>query len=281
MPASRVRPLTAKLLRAATERPAAPAPGIDKLSASLPAAIAEAIAQLSDSPAKISVEGVEEVDAAPSEAHPFRLSAPAGSIAGFISCEPALVFALCDAVMGGSGTEPAFEPEGRPLSKIETRLAGLLASLVQEHLVLKLAETSGQPLQSAAAAVDRSAPPTDCISVRCLVSLMGQSGDIAVAVERRGLETLAGRPFAPGGQAAGVMAGGSTLRRRLPEIAIGVEVRTPPEIMALADVHRLSPGQVLRLSANIADPVSVTSGGHPLFEARLMRLKGALAVNLL
>lgn len=281
MPAGR-RPLRPTDLTPREQPPLAAAQPVIRLAARLPETIGALFAHLGQAAPRIAVEAVHDQQLAVPEDGGFwvHLECPSGPLRLLLMLDRPAVSGLCEAAMGGTGSEPPFEDGGRPLSRIETGLRDDWLSRCGEALTDLLPVVLACPLRPAAeppGADDAdSAAALDATSLRLLVNLFGYSGEMVLAFDRQQLKALLpqGQPDMPARDHAAV-------QRQLAEAPARIDVALPPETMCVQDVASLRPGSLLRLSARMSGPVIVSAAGHKLFSGLLEPSDGHLAVKLL
>lgn len=202
-----------------------------------------------------------------------------------VSLDKPLAFALCDLLFGGIGTEKPYAEE-RPLSHIERDLG--------RHFIATLA----QYLPQAFTALPQGAftlfkpdpeagkePPEfkAALRISLIATIMGYSGDITIDLT----ESLANlgklAEGGPSGEAVAAPASSWT-----PQITANLE-RSDVELqavlvsydMTLEAISALQPGQVVKLPANFAGPVTLQSDGEPIHKARLGQQARRFCLSLL
>ena len=115
------RMLTPDLFRPKQEPSLAASPDAVRLSRKLAEAQGTALSNLSPTPWRILADRTIEQDAVPADGFGSwcRYESAAGSMAVHLSLDMPAISALCECAMGGTGTEPPFAFEERPLSAIE------------------------------------------------------------------------------------------------------------------------------------------------------------------
>jgi flagellar motor switch protein FliM len=188
----------------------------------------------------------------------FMLDGADASRTARVVMDRALVFGLCDLLLGGVGNEPAYAEE-RPLSKIELALAALIAAEVGEALPHAFPGAALEPLSLRTQTEDK---PTfeAALGIRFLGAMQSSSGEMHLELS----PALAGlmKPVASAPDLPQARPRAETIGIDLTAILGGVT-------MNLEELGRLAPGQLIRLGVTAATPVSVTSGGIELFKAKL------------
>ena len=118
------RPLLAGDLRKPEQPSLAAAPAIVRLAAKLPETVTGLFGDLGTAAPRVTVERVsdESLELPQDGGRWLDMDCPAGRLRALLVLDRPAVFALCEAAMGGSGTEPPFEDAERPLSRIEKGL---------------------------------------------------------------------------------------------------------------------------------------------------------------
>ncbi len=276
------RPLTANLLRAATEVPASSTPSINKLFERLAEALTASLATLSDVPVRVSVDGIVEAGAG-GDGAVVLLRADKGNLAAMVSCDRTFVFSLCELAFGGSGTEPAHDPQDRPQSKIETKLRKLALDEFASRLPGGLGETFDSEFSVAEApSDDEPKGERTCVTGKFLVNAFGYSGEVSLSFDRKQLMALAGGLKARSRTRRGAQQNSSepAIRDQVVQTDLTLEVRLAPEQIPFGEIGALRPGQLIKLSSTAATPVIVKSGDVVLFSATLARSNDRMAIKL-
>jgi flagellar motor switch protein FliM len=258
-----MKPLTIQAIRAASVNASdvlAPLPpgftalakelgkGFNRLAASAPVFSFESCGKLA------------EQALAGDDAHAAMMLAADNRFALRIVMDRGFVFGLCDLVFGGVGNEPHFA-EDRPLSNIERAMADMFAGLVAETLPQAF-EGVEMPNFAILAAESEDAPeyrPEATVTI--LAAIHGATGEIKFELPRAFIAML-------GPQAAQPIAA-VVVQPRIDNVAVELTALLAEMPMSLGDVTRLARGQLIRLNATTATPVTVMSEGVELFRAKL------------
>lgn len=280
------RPLSAQHLRMKEQLPLAAAPAIGRLATRLPETVAGLFGDQGAAALRVTVERVQdETLALPEEGRRWlALECPAGPLRMLLVLDRVAVFALCEAAMGGSGTEPPFADGERPLSRIEKGLRDGWLSRCGAALAGLLTAILGQPVTSAGGPPDDAGTGGggfDATVLRLLVNLFGYSGELVIAFDRPQLRALLAAADAAQPDATPSSSQQQVLQQRLAGAQARIEVALPPETMCVEDIASLRPGALLKLQARLSGPVIVSSAGQRMFTGLLEPSADRLAVKLL
>jgi flagellar motor switch protein FliM len=258
---SALQPLTAQAFRAAGEKNRDSHPQLPQAFTRFAKALCKNFTRLSASPPSFVYESFSPGSGAvraEADHAAFMLEGLAPSRMVRVVIDRALVFGLCDLMLGGVGNEPPFVEE-RPLSRLELALAELVAVEIGTALPHSFPEGSVEPLTLRTAAEDR--PVFEAVlSIVMLGTIHGYSGDLRLELSQALVDVL--KPQAAALDEAAAKPGMDTVNVDLTAIL----TQFP---MSLDEIGRLGRGQLIRLGATAATPVSVSSGGVELFKARL------------
>lgn len=242
--------------------------------------LARSLSGLCATPPNFSLERAETVDAAmpaAAEGDGVRglLQQADGDAFVRVSLDKPLVFSLCDLLLGGVGNEAPYA-EQRPLSHIERELGLHLVSLIGEVLPQAFAGGPPEPFslwKPKEDAGDEQPVFKPSLQLTILATVMSYSGEIRIELPPA-LAALARQAAAPAaGPAAGAARAASgwseQIATRLQPSELDVNAVLVSFKMTLADLGKLQPGQLIRLPASFAKPVTLESDGIVLHRARL------------
>lgn len=279
------RPLTASLLRAAMDVSPSSTPSIGKSFDRLAQALAASLAGLSDVPVRVSVDNIEAAvePAGIADGVATFLKSAKGNLAVIVNCDRTFVFALCELSFGGTGTEPAYDPQDRPQSKIEAQLRQFALNEFASRLPGELGDIFNTEFTAAEAPSDEETQTDRAyIAGKFLVNAFGYSGEVTLSLDRRQLMALADglriRGAARGG--AGQNPPEPRISERVNQTDLILEVRLAPEKIAFGEIGALRPGQLIELSSTAATPVIVNCADVTLFSATLARSNDRIAIKL-
>lgn len=197
--------------------------------------------------------------------------------------EPGLVFALCDLVFGGSGTEPAYLEE-RPLSHIEKDVSMQFADMFAEQLPNAFQSQTLDPFTRFIPASDGLSDPPEFkaeLRVTLLASLMGFSGELVVECNAALAALLAqrGPVLAETQNDAGPYSTAIVSRVEKSEVELGVILASLN--LTLGELSTLQPGHVIALSTFVGKPVTIESDGVAMHQARLGQQSRRFCVSVL
>jgi flagellar motor switch protein FliM len=275
-PAPARRPLTAPMIRALGKVPPAARPELPALMTALAEAATRLLGEFTSAPMRVDPDGlaVEHLTLPLAESQSIRLLSDRGALAPLLVADRMLVMGLCEAAFGGTGTEPPFDGDDRPLSRTETRLRQALLQSLADRLPACLELCLGTAFQPPDDP-GRKLPPavaeeTEFIAGRLLVHVYGYTGEIRLMLPE--IEIAAILAGGPAGGSAGPVPGphaAERFREALFEGPIALTVQLPQELMQLGEVARLRKGQLLKFKATAQTPLLVSAEGVSLHRARL------------
>lgn len=281
------RPLTADHLRTRAATQLAATPAIGRLATRLPEMVGRIFGHPDSAALRVTVDHVQdETLALPQEGGRwFRLQGASGPLRVLLMLDRPAVFALCEASLGGSGTEPPHADPERPLSRIERGLRDAWLSRCVSGLAELLAGILGGPMTVADEGADGlgidDIASLDTTLLRLLVNLFGYSGELVIALDRVQLASLLATAGGGSPEVARQPGRRQALQHGLGHAPAPVTVALPAETMSVEDIADLRPGQLLRLAARLSDPVIVSVSGQDIFSGLLDPAGGRLAVRLL
>jgi len=275
-------PLTASLLRAHTETPASSIPAFNKLFELASEKLSNTLARLNEVPVRVTVEGI--VEATISTKQPQLLSmhqqSALGPLETLISCDRPLCFMLCEIGLGGTGTEPGFDSE-RPLSKIETQLRQQMLHEFAELIPQALTDVFDLKFDAIQNATPFELPnELSCIGGKLLVNAFSYSGEVQLYFDRKQLTSIADKLKLSVPNPNYAKEHTNAMREGLNDMDLFLEVSLPAEPIAFGEIGELCPGQLIRLSATTATPLTVSCDGKQLFSALLAKSKSRIAIRV-
>lgn len=257
--------------------------GAAKLAKLLDASCRKALEKFRNVPWQSSLEAIDGGAQLPAEGggKHVRLESEFGSLTLNLFLDRAAVSAVIEAAMGGTGAEPAFNMNDRPLSKIEkeliahleTTLAKEIAAAVSSHLCMDvgLFDAEEQPGITAASG--------ELIQFRYLINIFGYSGEIRLTFPASELEKQLKSAEARLSEEIDAVQQ-QQLQTEVNKSDIGLTVTLGTEILSLEDISGLRPGRLIELSSTVSASVTVWSGGVAAFQGRLARNGDRLAVAI-
>lgn len=286
-PASR-RPLRPEDLRPRQQPAADQLPSVARFAQRLADAAGQLYADLGSLSPRVTLDGIREetMTVVPDGAIWFDLAAVGRKLRMCCCLDRPATFALCEAAMGGTGTEDPFDDRERPLSRIERALRDRWCMRFRQNAADCLSQVTGKPVTTVVRD-DKAGDPgefeetedLEMMVFRFLINLFGYSGELLLAGPRADLLRLFASAGTSGDDAAS--AGQSALRHALGESQGDIRVALHPETMQVKDVAGLRRGSLLRLAARMSDPVIVSSGDQPIFSALLESSADRLSIRLL
>ena len=280
------RPLSADLIRSVTEVPIASLKEINKLFELLAESLKQVLAGFSPVACRVECDGIAEVvEPTPiPDAIRARFFSQPGALEIWVSGDKGFVLALCDLSFGGTGHEPAYDSEERPLSKIERRLSHLaLEEFVCEFpAVLERAlGTAFEPHAEPPGQNPPDTPPeTSLVSGRLLVNLFGYSGEVRIHLNRKDVLAIVPGGRGPASRMSASVGRQGYIGEQVNHTAITLRVSLAPETMPIGAIGTLKPGQLIRLSSTVHSPVLVSNEDVQLFSATLVSSSGRLAIRV-
>lgn len=278
------RMLTPDLFKPKPEPSLAASPDAVRLSRKLAEAQGAALSGLSPAPWRILADRILEQDALPADGFGSwcRYESAAGSMAVHLSLDMPAISALCESAMGGTGTEPPFAFEERPLSAIEKDLARAAIAATTAAMTQALTEQFGAPVSlfGGAAAGEGDMTLPKLVMFVFIANIFGYSGEIRLAVP---VDELAAQFAAAAGSNAVVAEDDgrkALLQQEISKSEARFEVSLGRETMLVEEIGALVPGCLVRLNATTMAPVVVSSGGTPVYLATLARNGDRLAVRI-
>jgi flagellar motor switch protein FliM len=256
---STLKPLTAQAFRAAGEKSRDGLAQLPQGFGRFAKELGKSVAKLTASPPDFAYESFATIAGAAGPDHAvFLLQSAEPQRMVRVVLDRALVFGLCDLMLGGVGNEPPFTEE-RPLSRLELALAELFAIGVGETLPYAFPEGAIEPLTLRRDAEEE--PDFEAaLSITMLGTIHGYSGEMRLDLN----QTLADLLKAQG---AASEIGAAKPSMDIINVELTAILAGLP--MSLDEIGRFARGQLIRLGTHASTPVSVTSGGVELFKARL------------
>jgi flagellar motor switch protein FliM len=252
--------------------------GLDTLRQACALALSETLGALLRGAVDAQPAAVEQVPAGEFlEPLPAACLAPWGRALGataLLQLDGALLWALLDRVLGGSGPEA---PEDRPLTEIEQEIfepvLGRLGQTLRESWrpAVALESCGARPLGPGEASA-LLAPGDPLLLLTFALRLGETAGRLRLAFPSAVAGALL-RQFAPreAPPAPSAQRASGRLRERLFEARFQVELRLPRSSVSIGQLCSLRPGDVLPLEVPCDAPLPVHVEGHPMFLAAPVR----------
>lgn len=276
------RPLMAQDLGTARSQSMASHPAVQRLGTKIAAIVERILVDHSRTMPRVSVEQITSQGANPDledNEHIF-LNGSVTSPGFRILLDRPAVFAICESLLGGDGSEEPVTDQERPISAIERDLCTLLATRVSGAVVKLIADESSASEASASGGSQRIASDTSSseLSVLLLVTISGYSGQMRV--------------FMPGADVAKAIAQSDSQiprtrgdpgewRARMLAAPVCIDVFLQPSSTTMSGLMALAPSQRLALTATFESPVQLHAAGQLLFHGRLQSKSGKLVVRIL
>ena len=283
-----VLPAGARLLRASDLQPREP-PSLSalpfgrKLLTASAENVGTALNSITAAPWRVLGERIDE-DTALASAElfgVFRAESAMGSVPFRLAVDPAVVAAVAEVAMGGTGAEEPFALVDRPLSAIERNLFDKALTGVAEGLSGTLASIFDRPFTVFAAAADSlAAHESEKVTIlRLTINLHGYSGELRIEISSAALAVQLGNAELQDSLIDDGFA--AALKRELQQVEILVEARLEPQKLMLEQISGLAIGSTVAFAASPATPVRLNLGGLDLMSGELARLGDRLAVRLI
>lgn len=278
-----VKPLGSRHFKTPPRLALAADPAVGKLSTRIAEACRAALAQIRPAPWRVTCERILEDVPAPAEGESklLRLESELGPLACRMTLDRQSISAILEAAMGGTGAEPAFDFNDRPLSKLELAILRLARSTLSREIASALSEQFGRSfgLFEDSEEPDISRNPSDLAQLQFTINVFSYSGEIRLCFERRELERQISADGV-GEREAEDSAGRARLQREVGKSEVTLTVSLGHEVLPLEVLVGLRAGTLVPLSSRVTGPVIVWSGGVAAHEARLVRNGERLAVTI-
>ena len=278
------KPFTADLIRSLAVVPAASNSVTERILSKLADAVTGILQSFNPIDMKAVPDGIVETE----ETYPlpgttvFHFMSSGELLAIAFSCDSNFALGLCELSFGGTGNEPPFDAEDRPLSKTELRLQHLvfeelslrLPAILEDVLSAAFTLFKGVPTSLPSAGV-----PAYLVCGKILINVFGYSGELKIHLDKAQLHRHASATkqskllHANSSQA-------SALKIRLDQTTINLRVVLAAEAMEIGELGNLRIGQLIQLASTVATPVRIVSEGVELFTATLARSKNRIALKI-
>ena len=282
---ARSRPLSAADIKPRERVSVSTLPSVVRFASKLADSAGGVLSVLGEAPWQVTLDRIEDdiPDVLAEAGSWFRVESRNGSMTMHIALDRNAAAALCDAAMGGTGMEAAYELPDRPLSRIEKSLVQAALSHLETKVTTLLAEQLETPVSQidGLAAQDEASAGDGRITFRLRVNLFDYTGELHLTASRREVVTQFG---SAGEESSLVMAQDEQragLQRRIAAADLTFSVALGPEKVLVEDIANLAPGRHLKLLSTTQTPVIVSSEGNPVFSASLARSGDHLAVRII
>ena len=279
------RPLSVSDFRRTPDVLVSEMPAVIRLAGKLAESATRILSELGGTPMRATLDRIEDSSAALTEEAGawFRVESRHGSMTIHLAFDRIAVSALCEAALGGSGTEAPYELPDRPLSRIERGLLRLGLCRLEAGVTATLAELLTTPVRQFDGSVEVVAPGTHGahMAFRFLVNAFSYSGELRLTASKEEVTAQFAESEGDGEAVAAHDSQRLELQRRIESASIRFDVALGPEVAVVEDIASLAPGRLLRLSATAAAPVIVSSAGSPIFTASLAHCGERLAVRII
>lgn len=281
------RPLTAQMIRALGKVPPASKPELPALLTALAEALAAVLRDFTQAPVKVEADGlgIEHHPPPVADAVTSHLVSGRGPLGPSLVADRAFTLGLCEAAFGGTGMEPPFDGEDRPLSKTEQRLTRGVLEALAARLPAALELCLGTVFALDESDRRKQPPPSEhdaeFIAGRLLVHIYGYSGEVRLLlpeVEIGAILALGAESVAAHGPASAEAQ--DHFRAEILEGPVDLSVQVPQELMQLGEVARLRKGQLLKFKATVETPLLVSCEGLTLHRARLSSSEGHVTLEI-
>ena len=282
-------PAAAKLLSAAhlmaqPRQVVSAMPSARKLGVKIAEAIGAALFDAGTAPWRVTLERLEDSASLAGEEFgmPVRVESRAGSMTLHLGLDRPAISAICEAVMGGTGSEAPFEFPERALSAIEkdvlktvlAKLAARIAAVLSEHLGTPARLFEGDPENG------MGKPGQDLIAFRFAADVFGYSGEFRLTVPARELAVQFEAAHASAAATQIIAERQADLQREIGKAEVEFTIALGPETLLVEELATLAPGRMVKLAAATGAHVIVSSGGIAVFAATLSNSGGHLAARI-
>jgi flagellar motor switch protein FliM len=287
------KPLTVDAVLAASRATDARLQALAPVFARLAESLNEAAKSLAPKPVKFSFDGIEASrgkGAAPITLDPMlscNVRAERWEADLAIGFDRSLLFAVTEAMFGGSGEEQPYSEE-RPLSNIEKQIAKTILDMViraMETAFQGIAETSfvKPDQEKAGSASGQASPPPSDIFIRMLAHLWGYSGELLIGLPKAAVLMLQDKLKVPSvsAQAPRQTKWSGHIQHQISDANVSLTAVLSEFDMPLDDIARLRKGQVIKVATKLGEPVMLVSDGETIFSCALGQSQGryVLSVN--
>ncbi|MEI8178429.1 FliM/FliN family flagellar motor switch protein [Aestuariivirga sp.] len=211
----------------------------------------------------------------------LRFESESGSLTASLIIDRQAISALLEGALGGTGTEPAFPMNDRPLSKIEKGVLRLAQEALANHIAMALGEALLRPF-SLFEGVE--APDLDAeegfAQFRFVLNVFSYSGEIILLFARKELE----RQIKAAGEENALEEASNhkqMLQSEVGKSEVSLTVTLGSEMLALDAIVGMRPGKLIALRTTASAPVTVWSGGIAAYDATLGRSGNNFAITII
>lgn len=286
------KPLTVEAVLAASRAADAKLQALTPVFARLADSFGEAVKTLTPKPIKFTFDGFDVNRGKGSTALPMdatlscRVRAETWNAALTIGFDRGFLFAMTEAMFGGSGEEQPYGEE-RPLSNIEKRIAKEMQGAAIRAMAASfqsVAETRFSILdetEPSAAPGQGNMPPPE-IFARFLAHLWGYSGEILVGFPKSAMLMLQDKLCAPSPADAAPSrpVWNGQIRRQIADADVSLTAVLAEFDLPLDDLAQLKKGQAIKLATRLGQPVMLTSDGETLFNCALGQSQGRYVLSI-
>jgi flagellar motor switch protein FliM len=256
--------------------------GITALASRIADALVLGLSDIRAAPWRVAQDGISQDIAPPAEGEGtlLRFESEYGSLTAFLWLDRQATSALLEDTMGGTGAEPAFEMQERPLSKIER---GVM-KIAYRALARKVAEALGDSMARPFSVFEGGeVPPIDHVEglahFRYVANIFTYSGEIRVTFSRTELESQLDTA-APDQAESIVSASGQLIQDEVGKSELTLIVTLGTEMLSIDAISGMQPGKHIELSTTATTSVTVWSGGIAAYQATLGRSGDRYAVTI-
>jgi flagellar motor switch protein FliM len=286
------KPLTVAAVLAASRAKDAELLALAPLFARLADSLGQTAKSLTPKPIKFTFDGFDAGRAKASAKLPAdpilscRVCASAWSSIVTLTFDRSLLFAVTDAVFGGSGEEPPYSEE-RPHSNIEKQVAKEIHSVVIRAMTASfqaVAETEFSVLDDSEGNTSLSQAPAPApeLFVRFLAHLWGYSGELILGLPKSVVMMLQDKLRAPAApaEAPHPSAWNGSIRRHISDADVALTAVLSEVDLSLDSLSHLQSGQIIKLPAKLGGPVTLVSDGEPVFTCALGQSQGRYVLSI-
>lgn len=212
------------------------------------------------------------------------LGAPGWGTQLFACADRAAVFVTVEAMLGSDGSQPGYTAE-RPLSKIETGVAGLFFAAVARALAQSFAPIAASPfgVEATGDEIDLDAIDRDqaVVVARYRLDALEQGGEVSIAIPQSALGALR-KPLSEAPKAAARPDPGwaQHIQKEMTRSNVTLTAILDERPGLLAEVFNLKVGQIIDLEATPQSRVRVECNGERLIWCDLGKSNGVYTLRV-
>ena len=257
--------------------------GISPLTSRIADALAIGLSDIRPAPWRVTPDGISQDMSPPADGEGtlLRFESEYGSLTALLWLDRQATSALLEAAMGGTGVEPVFEMQDRPLSKIERGVTKIAYRTLAKMIAEALSDSMGRPFSLFDGG---EVPPADraegFAQFRYAANIFSYSGEIRVTFSRTELENQL-KTAAPDQAESAASASGQLIQEEVGKSELTLIVTLGTEMLTIDSISGMRPGKHIELSTTAKTSVTVWSGGIAAYEATLGRSADRYSVTII